>query len=356
MASNSYLPPRAGFARETTRQLYGPDLCRCGHWREHLPQRWIGPFERMLYRLAGVQQTQEMDWKAYTLAMLLINFAGVVFLFILQRLQGFLPLNPQGFGPVSPFLAINTAVSFVTNTNWQNYAGEASLSYLTQALGMTVQNFLSAATGMAILVALIRGLARRSAQTLGNFWVDLTRTILYILLPFSLLIALLLVSQGAVQTFVEYQKITPLQAGAVSNSVQTADQLLALGPAASQVAIKHLGTNGGGFFNTNAAHPFENPTPLSDLILILAQTAIPASLTYTFGKMVGDRRQGWAIFAAMIALLVVFIAAAYAAEATGNSRFQALGVDQTSSEFNPGGNMEGKEVRFGIAPSACLQP
>ncbi len=317
-------------------------------------ERLIGPFERMLYRLAGVQPTQEMDWKAYTLAMLLINLAGVAFLFILQRLQGFLPLNPQGFGPVSPFLAINTAVSFVTNTNWQNYAGETSLSYLTQALGMTVQNFLSAATGMAILVALIRGLARRSAQTLGNFWVDLTRTILYILIPFSLLIALLLVSQGAVQTFVEYQKITPLQAGAVSNPVQTADQLLALGPAASQVAIKHLGTNGGGFFNTNAAHPFENPTPLSDLILILAQTAIPASLTYTFGKMVGDRRQGWAIFAAMMALLFVFIAAAYAAEATGNSRFQALGVDQTSSEFNPGGNMEGKEVRFGIAPSAMF--
>ena len=317
-------------------------------------ERLIGPFERMLYRLAGVQQTQEMDWKAYALAMLLINFAGVVFLFILQRLQGFLPLNPQGFGPVSPFLAINTAVSFVTNTNWQNYAGETSLSYLTQALGMTVQNFLSAATGMAILVALIRGLARRSAQTLGNFWVDLTRTILYILIPFSLLIALLLVSQGAVQTFVEYQKITPLQAGAVSNPAQTADQLLALGPAASQVAIKHLGTNGGGFFNTNAAHPFENPTPLSDFILILAQTAIPASLTYTFGKMVGDRRQGWAIFAAMMALIIVFTTAAYAAEATGNSRFQALGVDQTSSEVNPGGNMEGKEVRFGIAPSAMF--
>lgn len=305
----------------------------------------LKPIERLLYRLAGVQADNEMSWKGYALAVLAFSLVGILFLYLLQRLQHLLPLNPLGFGSVAPDLALNTAVSFVTNTNWQAYGGETTMSFLIQMVGLTVQNFLSAASGMAVLVALIRALARSQAQTVGNFWVDLTRGTLYILLPLSILVALLLVASGTVQTLMPNVRVSTLQGG---------EQVIALGPAASQVAIKHLGTNGGGFFNANAAHPFENPTPLSNLLLMLAETVIPAALTYTFGRMVGDTRQGWAILAAVFLLMIGFNALIYGAEAGGNVRLAALGVDQSPSDLQPGGNMEGKEVRFGIAPSATF--
>ena len=279
---------------------------------------------------------------------------GVLFLYALQRLQGFLPLNPQGFGAVSPDSSLNTATSFVTNTNWQGYGGETTMSYLTQMLGMTVQNFASAATGMAVLIAFIRGLVRHSASTIGNFWVDLTRSVLYILLPLAVILALVLVAQGAVQNFSSYETATLVQPAVDAQGNQVTQQVLAVGPAASQVAIKHLGTNGGGFFNANSAHPFESPTPLTDFLLILSETVIAAGLTYTFGKMVGDTRQGWALLAAMLIILTVLMFGAYAAEAAGNPRLAPLGVDQIATGLNPGGNMEGKEVRFGIARSALF--
>ncbi|MCS6316466.1 MAG: potassium-transporting ATPase subunit KdpA [Nitrospira sp.] len=335
--------------------------------------RVMGPFERLIYRVCGVRATEGMNWKTYAVAMLLFNVTGLVALYALQRLQGFLPLNPAAYGAVVPDLAFNTASSFITNTNWQAYAGESTLSYLTQMLGMTVQNFASAATGMAILVALVRGLTARTAATIGNFWVDLTRGTLYILLPLAAILALVLVSQGTVQTFgfsyqtallepVIYDKPVVDAAGqpvldekgvARTESTTVIEQALAVGPAASQVAIKHLGTNGGGFFNANAAHPFESPTPLTDFILILAETLIAASLTYTFGKMVDDTRQGWAILAAMLTVLALFVLVAYWAESAGNPRLTALGVEQTAGNA-PGGNMEGKEVRFGVARSALF--
>jgi K+-transporting ATPase ATPase A chain len=332
----------------------------------------LGPVERLIYRLGGVRADQEMDWKTYALAMLLFNATGVVALYALQRLQGLMPLNPQGFGARSPDSSFNTAVSFVTNTNWQDYGGETTMSYLTQMLGMTVQNFVSAATGMAILVAFIRGFARHNARTIGNFWLDLTRSTLYILLPLSLVFAFVLVSQGVVQTFSGYQTVPLLQATSCQQPPLDANgkplldsngkprtetpranqQVLAVGPAASQIAIKQLGTNGGGFFNANSAHPFENPTPLTNFLEMLAILLIPAALCYTFGKMVGDTRQGWAILAAMTLLLVVMLGVAVWAEQSGNPAFSSLGVDQTSSNLQPGGNMEGKETRFGIANSA----
>jgi len=302
--------------------------------------RMLGPAERSLYRLCSVRSHEEMTWKTYAVAMLLFNGFGLLTLYLLQRIQGVLPLNPQVFGAVAPDLAFNTAASFTTNTNWQAYGGESTMSNLTQMMGLTVQNFVSAATGMAILVAFIRGLARRSSQTIGNFWVDLVRSTLYILLPFAVIIALLLVGQGAVQTFDAYHTAH--------------EQMVAVGPAASQVAIKHLGTNGGGFFNANAAHPFESPTPYTDFLLILAETVLAAALTYTFGVMVGDTRQGWTILAAMLAVLLGFVLGGYLAESAGNPRIAALGVDQTPSSVQPGGNMEGKEARFGIARSAIF--
>lgn len=305
----------------------------------------LRPVERLVFRLAGVKAEEEMDWKRYTLAVLAFSLVGVFFLYILQRVQHLLPLNPMGFGPVAPDLALNTAVSFVTNTNWQAHGGETTMSFLTQMMGLTVQNFLSAAAGMAVLMALIRAFTRHQASTVGNFWVDLTRGTLYIFLPLSFLLALTLVASGVVQT------LTP---SAVATTLQGGEQVIALGPAASQVAIKHLGTNGGGFFNANAAHPFENPTPLTNLLLMLAETAIPVALTYTFGRMVGNTRQGWAILAAMLVLMVGFTALAYSAEAAGNPRLATLGVNQTASALQPGGNMEGKELRFGIAPSATF--
>ncbi|MCZ7571268.1 MAG: potassium-transporting ATPase subunit KdpA [Ardenticatenaceae bacterium] len=314
--------------------------------------RLLGPVERGFYRLWGVRPGEGMTWKVYTLAMLLFNAVGLIALYALQRLQGLLPLNPQGFRAVSPDLAFNTAVSFASNTNWQAYGGETTMSYLTQMMGMTVQNFVSAATGMAILVALIRGLRQRSGETVGNFWVDLTRSVLYILLPLALVLALVEVSQGVVQNFNAYQEVPLLQPTTDSAGNPVTTQMLPMGPAASQIAIKELGTNGGGFFNVNSAHPFENPTPLSNFFEMLAILLIPAALTYTFGKMIGDTRQGWAILAAMTIVFVALLAVSVSAEQAGNPLFTPLGVSQDASAFQAGGNMEGKEVRFGIANSA----
>jgi K+-transporting ATPase ATPase A chain len=312
----------------------------------------LGQVERLIYRTLRVYSADEMDWKTYTVAMLLFNFLGVVLVYLLQRLQGIFPLNPQKIGAVSPDLAFNTAVSFVTNTNWQNYAGEATLSYLTQMLGLTVQNFLSAATGMAILMALIRSIVRHSSKTVGSFWVDLTRGVLYILLPLSLVLSLVLVSQGVVQTFSQYQAVNLLQPVIDSRGQTVAQQTLAVGPAASQIAIKQLGTNGGGFFNVNSAHPFENPTPLSNFLEMLAILLIPAALCYTYGKMVGDTRQGWALLVAMTVILGVMLGMTVWAEQRGTPTLAALGVDQRASTLQAGGNMEGKEARFGIVNSA----
>jgi K+-transporting ATPase ATPase A chain len=298
-------------------------------------------FERRIYRLTGVRPDEEMDWQTYALAMLLFSAVGVLFLYALQRLQAMLPLNPGSLGAVTPDSSFNTAVSFVSNTNWQGYGGETTMSYLTQMLGLTVQSFVSAATGMAVLVAFIRGLARRNARTIGNFWVDLTRTTLYILLPLSLILALVLVSQGVVQTFSAYRSVQRVETPGT-------EQLLALGPAASQVAIKQIGTNGGGFFNVNSAHPFENPTPLSNFLQMLSILLIPAALCCTFGRMVGDARQGWALLAAMTLVLLVFVAVGTLQEQAGNPAFDRLGI---GIAIEHGGNMEGKEARFGIADS-----
>jgi K+-transporting ATPase ATPase A chain len=312
----------------------------------------LRPAERVIYRLLGVSPRDEMDWKTYALAMLMFNFLGLAVVYIVQRVQGFLPLNPAGLGAVAPDGALNTAASFVTNTNWQDYGGEMTLSYLTQMVALTVQNFVSAATGMAILVAVIRGFVRYNAQTIGNFWVDLTRTTLYILLPLSLVLALVLVSQGVVQTFNPYETATLLQPTKDTQGNTVTQQVIAVGPAASQVAIKQLGTNGGGFFNVNSAHPFENPTPLTNFVEMLAILLIAAALCYTFGRMVGDTRQGWAILAAMTIIFIAFLALAVWAEASPNPALTKLGVDQTANATQSGGNMEGKEVRFGITNSA----
>ena len=314
--------------------------------------RGLGPVERLIYRLAGVQPTAEMGWKSYAAAMLLFNALGIAVLYALLRVQGWLPLNPMQLPSTSADLAFNTAVSFTSNTNWQAYGGETTLSYLTQMLGMTVQNFVSAATGMAVLVALIRGLRQRSAVTIGNFWVDLTRTTLYILLPLALVWALILVSQGVVQNLAPYQSVALVQPTVDDAGTTVTEQLLPMGPAASQIAIKQLGTNGGGFFNVNSAHPFENPTPLSNFFEMLAILLIPAALCYTFGKMVGDTRQGWAVLSVMTLVFVLLLVGTVAAEQAGNPRLAVLGVDQTASALQAGGNMEGKEVRFGIANSA----
>mgnify|MGYP001157895520 CR=1 FL=1 len=332
----------------------------------------VSPLERLVYRVAGVDPSHEQDWKQYALAVLVFNLAGIVVVYALQRLQGVLPLNPQGFGAVAPDSAFNTAVSFASNTNWQGYGSETTMSHLTQMLGLGVQNFVSAASGMAVLVALVRGFMRREATSIGNFWVDLTRSTLYVLLPLSTLLGVVLVSQGVVQTFAPYRQVSFVEPvtiqvpatdgnGAAINDAagqpllrdqQVTSQLLPLGPAASQVAIKQLGTNGGGFFNANSAHPFENPTPLSNFLQSLAILLIPAALCYTFGRMVGDTRQGWAVLAAMLVIFVPLALSGYAAEQAGNPRFHATLVDQQASPDHPGGNMEGKEARFGIANSA----
>jgi K+-transporting ATPase ATPase A chain len=312
---------------------------------------FLRPVENAFYRLAGIDSNREMNWKTYTVAVLLFNATGFLFLFLLLRVQHILPFNPQGMGAVPPLLAFNTAASFTSNTNWQAYGGETTMSYLAQMLGLGVQNFLSAATGMAVLIALIRGIAAsphfRSPENggneggkLGNFYVDVTRTTLYILLPLALILALALVSQGVVQTFSEYR-----QTGLLQPSEASTTQTVALGPAASQIAIKQLGTNGGGFFNVNSAHPFENPTPLTNFLEMLAILLIPAALTYTYGKMVGDTRQGWAILAAMTIIFALMLGLGLWAEFQGNPHLTVLGIDQST------GNMEGKEARFGVANS-----
>jgi K+-transporting ATPase ATPase A chain len=309
------------------------------------------PIERLIYRMAGVH-TDDTNWKTYAIAMMLFNMLGLLVVYALQRLQGWLPLNPQGLAAVTTHSSWNTAVSFASNTNWQGYGGEVTMSYLTQMVALAVQNFVSAATGMAVLVAMIRGITRHTTQKIGNFWVDLTRSTLYILLPLTFILALVLVSQGVVQTFSPYKTVSLLQATTDSNGNLVANQVLAVGPAASQIAIKQLGTNGGGFFNVNSAHPFENPTPFSNFLEMLSILLIPAGLVYTYGKMVGDMRQGWAILAAMTLIFVALLAVTVWAEQKGNPLFTPLGVDQTQTNTNPGGNMEGKEVRFGIANSA----
>jgi potassium-transporting ATPase potassium-binding subunit len=332
----------------------------------------VGPVERLIYRLAGADPSQESDWRHYALAVLAVNLIGFVVVFALQRLQAYLPLNPQNFAGVSPDSSFNTAVSFASNTNWQGYGGETTMSYLTQTVGLGVQNFLSAATGIAVLVALTRGLIRRESQRIGNFWVDFTRATLYVLLPLSTLLAIVLVSQGVVQSIAPYRTVALLEplvvetpvvddqgepvtgpdGAQVTEKTTVTEQTVPLGPAASQIAIKQLGTNGGGFFNVNSAHPFENPTPLANFLQVLSILLIPAALCYTFGRMVRDTRQGWALLAAMLAIFVPLLVGAIAAEQAGNPALAALGADQQASVSQSGGNMEGKEVRFGIANSA----
>jgi K+-transporting ATPase ATPase A chain len=332
----------------------------------------LGPAERLIYKASGVDPAGESDWKHYAFGALLVNFLGFLAVYALQRLQGILPLNPQALPAVSPDSSFNTAVSFATNTNWQGYVGEATMSYLTQMLGLAVQNFLSAASGIAVLIALIRGFTRRQSGTIGNFWVDFTRSNLYVLLPLAFILAVVLAAQGVVQTFSPYEKAnlvepvviqvpatsadgTPqLDAGGkpVMKDEKVTEQTLPLGPAASQIAIKQLGTNGGGFFNVNSSHPYENPTPLANFLEVLSILLISAALCYTFGVMVDDKRQGWAVLAAMLVIFVPLMIGAFAAEQAGNPRFDALGVDQAASATQPGGNMEGKETRFGIANSA----
>jgi K+-transporting ATPase ATPase A chain len=330
------------------------------------------PVENLIYRISGVNPSQGQRWAQYALAMLAFNLLGILAVYALQRLQLILPFNPQALPAVTPDSAFNTAISFGTNTNWQGYGGESTMSYLTQMLGLTVQNFVSAASGMAVLIALIRGFNQKNAATLGNFWVDMTRSTLYILLPLSFILALILVGQGVVQTFKPYQTVPLLEAysydqaklgddgqplkdanGDPVTEKQTAtEQTIAVGPAASQIAIKQLGTNGGGFFNVNSAHPLENPTPLSNFLEVLSILLIPAALCYTFGAMVGDTRQGWAILSAMTIVLVVAILITLNAEQGGNPLLASVGVDQTYSPLQAGGNMEGKETRFGITNSS----
>ena len=338
------------------------------------PLRAGAPLERWIYRLCGTNPALEMGWKQYTIALLVFNTLGALGVYVLQRLQAWLPLNPQHFASLSPDSAFNTAVSFATNTNWQGYSGESTMSYLSQMAGLAVQNFLSAATGIVVAIALIRGFARHGTQAIGNFWVDMTRSTLYVLLPLATLMAVLLVSQGVLQNFSAYKDVTTLetlhyqqpqtdaaghpvrdaQGNSVTENATTRTQTLPMGPVASQEAIKELGTNGGGFFNANSAHPYENPTPLSNFLEMLAILSIPTALTYTFGRMVGDTRQGWAVLAAMGILLVVLLNVCLVSEQAGNPLIGKLGVDQTASALQPGGNMEGKEARFGIAATAVF--
>jgi K+-transporting ATPase ATPase A chain len=334
--------------------------------------RWGAPLERLLYRVYGVEAKRDMRWTEYAIAMLVFNLLGFLAVYLLQRFQAALPLNPAAMAAVSPDSSFNTAASFITNTNWQGYGGESTMSYLTQMLALTVQNFVSAATGMAVLVAFIRGFQRKNAQAIGNFWVDMTRSTLYILLPLSIVLAVALVWQGMPQTFSAYpaatltesfeydnpkldaagQAIKDDKGNAVTEKATLKEQSIAVGPVASQVAIKQLGTNGGGFFNVNSAHPFENPTPLSDFLEVLSILLIPAALCYTFGKMVGDTRQGWAVLATMTLIFVAMLAVCEWAELRGNPLLAKAGVDQTVSDVQPGGNMEGKELRLGVVRSA----
>ena len=334
----------------------------------------FGRLERALYRAAGVDAAQEMSWTRYAAAVLLFNTLGAVVVYLTQRLQVWLPWNPQGLPNIAPESAFNTAVSFATNTNWQGYSGEAAMSYFTQMAALAVQNFLSAATGIAVAFALIRGFARHSAQGVGNFWVDLTRSTAYVLLPLALVLAVIFMGQGVIQNFDAYREVQTLepltytqpkldaagqplkdaQGNALSETLTTHTQTLSMGPVASQESIKMLGTNGGGFFNANSAHPYENPTPLSNFLQMLAMFLIPAALCFTFGRMVGDSRQGWAVIGAMTVIFVVMASVAVSAEQHGNPLFAPLHVDQAAGALQPGGNMEGKESRFGIVASALF--
>ena len=303
----------------------------------------LRPVERAIYRVCGVDSGAEMTWAEYAVAMLMFSLVGMLLLYAMERLQQFLPLNPQGFGPPTPDLSFNTAASFTTNTNWQAYAGESTMSYLTQMAGLAFHNFVSAASGISVAIAVIRGFVRRSAKTLGNFWVDLTRATLWVLLPICVVGTLVLVWQGVPQNFSPYVH---------AKTVEGTEQVIAQGPVASQEIIKELGTNGGGFFNANSAHPYENPTPLTNLIEMLAIFLISAGLTHTFGKMAGDRRQGWALFAAMAILFLMGVTVTIWSEQRGNPNFTAMGINQAATANQSGGNFEGKEVRFGIVSSA----
>jgi K+-transporting ATPase ATPase A chain len=335
---------------------------------------FVSRIESVVYRICGIRGSEEMHWTRYAISLLTFTVLGTLAVYALQRLQAWLPLNPQRMANVTPDSSFNTAVSFISNTNWQGYAGEATMSYLTQMLAFAVQNFLSAASGIVVALALIRGLARHSTETIGNVWVDLTRVTLFILLPLSFVLALVLVSQGAIQSFDAYKDATTLevtsyetakldadgkpvkdaQGTAVTEPASTPTQTLPMAPLASQLAIKMLGTNGGGIFNANSAHPFENPTPFSNFLQMLAIFLIPASLCYTFGRMVGDTRQGWAVLATMLVLFLPFAIGAMHFEQQGNPLFTAMGVDQSANALQSGGNMEGKETRFGIADSGLF--
>ncbi len=339
--------------------------------------RWMAPLqaaERGLYRLAGVQPEAGMGWRPYAIALVAFNFQGVIAVYALQRLQGVLPLNPAGMAGVSADSAFNTAVSFVSNTDWQGYSGEATMSYLTQMLALTVQNFFSAATGIVVVIALVRGFVARSSSSLGNFWVDITRITAYVLLPLSLVFAVFLVSQGVIQNFSPYKPVATLnittyqqakngpdgqplkdaKGAPVMEDIKSSTQTIAMGPVASQEAIKMLGTNGGGFFNANSAHPYENPTPLTNFIQMLSIFLIPAALVFMFGRLVGDPRQSFAVLTAMTAIFVVAVVVVTAQEQQGNPLLAALGADQSVSATQPGGNMEGKEARFGIAATGLF--
>jgi K+-transporting ATPase ATPase A chain len=342
--------------------------------RPNFASRAGGRVESLLYRLCGVDSGQEMSWTQYALALLLFNVMGACVVYGLQRLQLVLPLNPQRFARVSPDSSFNTAISFITNTNWQAYSGESTMSYLVQMAGLAVQNFLSAATGIAVAIALIRGFARHTADTIGNFWVDITRCTLYVLLPLSVVLALALASQGVIQNFASYKDATTVEkiiyqnpkadaagnpikdaaGNAVTEAATTQTQTLPMGPVASQEAIKELGTNGGGFFNANSAHPYENPSPLTNLLQMLAILLIPFALTYTFGKIVGDTRQGWVVLTTMLILFVPLVILAFHSEQLGNPLIAKQSIDQVAGTMQAGGNMEGKETRFGIAASSLF--
>jgi K+-transporting ATPase ATPase A chain len=319
--------------------------------------RALLPVEKLIYKLGGIDPKSEMSWKRYTASVLIFSFVGFLLLYLLQRTQAWLPGGPEGVGNVKPDLAFNTAVSFVTNTNWQAYGGETTMKYVTQMVGLTVQNFVSAGTGIAVVIAFIRGFSRRVTDRLGNFWVDLTRAVLYVLLPLSFVLAIALVSQGVVQTLSPSQEAQLVQPYVTADGQTITSQTIAVGPAASQVAIKELGTNGGGFFNANSAHPFENPTPLTNFLELVSIILIPAALCYTFGRMVGSTRQGWVVLASMMIILIGMIAAAYHFEQQGVPQVAQVGADLKAAggttTAQPGGNMEGKEVRFGITGSAA---
>ncbi len=325
--------------------LLGPYMARVFAGERTFLSPVLVPVEKLFYRLSGVDETREQSWGTYAVAMLLFNLFCFVSLYALMRLQSYLPFNPQGMAAVPVDLSLNTAISFTTNTNWQNYGGETTLSYFVQMAGLTVHNFVSAATGIAIVIALIRGFVRKSGTTVGNFWVDLTRCNLYILLPISIIVGLIFVWQGMPQNLGAY---------VTAHTLEGAKQVIAQGPVGSQIVIKTVGTNGGGFFNANAAHPYENPNAFTNLLTVLLEFSIGAALTMTFGRMVGNMKQGWALFGAMAILFLVGAFVCYGAESAGNPAFAKNGVDQQASELQAGGNMEGKEVRFGVTDSALF--